>query len=320
MPVGRFDRKQETHLAALLRKAVLGFDSTEDSDHRLIDDAKVRHPGLSHGGPAEAVSGESVPERWLNVIILRGVQLMVAARGFDVLMLGGLEAPFIVMHRHQRPLAVQAIPPDTELLFAPDLAEEECQAVFRVVDEANSVVLRIFRRVGKEAPIAGDLYAERVWRTCRVSSSPPARGHDVDPRRVNEVVQLSHGRPWLQKFEMVLALSERVLVGKDKPLDRQTFAAAAHLLWNDIGSIDWSMINVPTAIGGGHIRVASLASQEDGARQEFLDLVTTSMPLISADEPVDIKIANGSTLKVYRFHAGKRTLIDRLGGRRGRVH
>ncbi len=165
MPVGRFDSKQKAHLAALLRKAVLGFDSTEDSDHRLIDDAKARHPGLSHGGPAEVVSGESVPERWLNVIILRGVQIMVAARGFDVLMLGGLEAPFIVVHRHQRPLAVQAIPPDTELLFAPDLAEEECQAVFRVVDETTSVVLRIFRRVGKEAPIAGDLYAERVWRT-----------------------------------------------------------------------------------------------------------------------------------------------------------
>jgi len=320
MPVGRFDIKQESYLTALLRKAVVGFDSSEDSDDRLIDDAKARHPGLSQGGPVEDVSGEAVPDRWLDVVILRGVQIIVAARGYDVLMLGGLEAPFIVVHQHQNPLAVQAIPPDTELLFAPHLAVEKCHTVFSVVDEATSVVLRIFRRVGKETPIAGDLYAERVWRTCRLSGSPPPCGQDLDPRRVSEVVQLSYGRPWLQKFEMVLALSERVLVGKDKPLDRQTFAAAAHLLWNALGTIDWSTINMHAAISGGHIRVASLASQEDAARQEFLDLVMTSMPLISADDPVDIKIVNGSTAKVYRFHAGKRALIDRLGVRRGRVH
>ncbi len=219
--VRRFDNNQEQYLTVLLRRTGVGFDPSEDSDHRLIDDAKARHPGLSVGGPAESVSGESIPDRWLNVIILRGVQLMVAARGFGVMMLGGLEAPFIVVQQDQRPLAVQTIPPDTELLFAPGLAEEECQAVFRAVDEATSIVLRIFRRVGKEAPIAGDLYAERVWRTCRVSGSPPAWGQDIDPRRVNEVVHLSYGRPWLQKFEMALALSERVLIGKDKPLDRQ---------------------------------------------------------------------------------------------------
>jgi hypothetical protein len=28
----------------------------------------------------------------------------------------------------------------------------------------------------------------------------------------------------------------------------------------------------------------------------------------------------GSTVRVYRFHAGQRILIDRVGGRRGRVH
>lgn len=312
MSIKRFDAQQEAYFTIALRRSVGGFDSNEDSDLRLLDDARARHPGLW--------PGERAPNRWLNVIILRGVQLMVATQGFDALMLGGSEEPFLIMHRDKEILAVQTIPPDTQLLFATCLAEQDCQGILNSVSAATASVLRIVTRVGKETPSAGDVYAERVWQTCRVTGSSPRRGEHVDPRRVSEIVKLSLGRPWLQKFEMALALSERVLVGKDKPLDRQIFAAAAHLMWNDLGTIDWTTINVHAASHGGNARVASLGSQADEERQEFLDLVAASMPLIAADAPVDINVVNGATVKVYRFQGGKRTLIDRLGGRRGRVH
>ena len=39
-----------------------------------------------------------------------------------------------------------------------------------------------------------------------------------------------------------------------------------------------------------------------------------------AVNPTEATIVAGSTVRVYRFHAGQRTLIDRQGGRRGRVH
>ncbi len=303
MSIKRFDAQQEAYFTIVLRRDVAGFDSNQESDYRVLETAKAQQPA---------------PDRWLNVIILRGIQIMVAAQGFGTLMVGGLEAPVIIVHRENELLAVQTVPP--ELLFVPGLAEKDCQDTLDAVAAGSACVLRIVKRMGKEAPIAGDGYAERVWQTCRITVSPPRRGEHIDPRRVNEVVELSLGRPWLQKFEMALALSERVLVGRDKPPDRQIFAAAAHLMWTDLGSIDWTTINVHAAVHGGHARVAGLASQGDEARQEFLDLVAASMPLIAADAPVDINVVNGVTVKVYRFHGGKRTLIDRLGGRRGRVH
>jgi hypothetical protein len=43
------------------------------------------------------------------------------------------------------------------------------------------------------------------------------------------------------------------------------------------------------------------------------------MSLICQDAPVDIEVGNGATIRVYRFHGGQRSLIDRRGGR-GRVH
>jgi hypothetical protein len=109
---------------------------------------------------------------------------------------------------------------------------------------------------------------------------------DEDERYINEYVALFHGRPRLQQIEMALALSERVLTGKDKPHDRQIQSAAADKMWRELGAIDWARIDRNVATRGGWLRVAS----------------------------------SGETVRVYRFHAGTRTLIDRRGGRNGRIH
>lgn len=258
----------------------------------------------------------------MDLVILRGVQIKMAAAGFDVLLLGGLERPNLAVHRNHEPLAVRSTPPDTGILFAPAASEKDRAAISTSIDEGVDATLAIVSDVAKDAPMPGDVFAERVWRACRGRREPvqQTRSSAIDPRRVNEYVDLFRGRPHLQQIEMVLSLSERVLTGKATPPDRQIQAAAAALMWRELGMIDWGMIDPVMATRGGWLSVASLAIQPEADRRNFLDLLRQSMPLICQDDPVDIAISTKTTVRVYRFHAGQRTLIDRRGGRRGRVH
>ena len=120
---------------------------------------------------------------------------------------------------------------------------------------------------------------------------------------------------------MSLALSERVLTGnRDKPCDRQIQATAADQMWRELGPIDWAQVDPVAATRGGWSRVASLAIHSQAERHRFIEHTKDAMAQICQDDPVDLTIVAGSTVRVYRFHAGERTLIDRVGGRRGRVH
>lgn len=310
------------HLAAILRgKPEQCVRSSEEMDQAFIDDVWARHPGLDRSQVVvELVGGVAAADRWLQVVILRGVQIRVASAGFDVLLLGGLEAPFLAVHRDLTPLAVRTIPPDVELLFAPTLTDDECQAIAKAMDEGVSVTLSTVQEVAACAPMLGYVFAKRVWDACRGKKVRPPRSQEFE-ERAGEYVALFRGRSLLQQLEMVLSLSERVLTGKrDKPYDRQIQAAAADQMWRELGSIDWAQVDPVAATRGGWLRVASLIIQEPSERLVFVELAKDAMARICQDDPVDVKVATGSTVRVYRFHAGQRTLIDRLGGRRGRVH
>lgn len=323
MPINRISAEQLRHLAGLLRRPDVGVGSEADGDRPFIDEVKSCHPGLDRSSLiSEFVAGMEVPDRWIHLVILRGVQIVLAARGFQVLLVGGLAAPFIAMHRDLEPLAVHTIPPDG-ILFAPDLSLDECGVIAKAIDDGTSASLGVVSEVEMGAPISGDVFAERVWSGCRAMMTtappPPARSAE-DERRVGEYVALFRGRPHLQQLEMALALSERVLTGKDKPRDRQIQAAAADQMWRELGAVDWARIDRLAASMGGYQRVASLRIQEEHERRAFVELVKGAMARIFQDDPVDVEVANGATVRVYRFHAGTRTLIDRHGGRRGRVH
>jgi hypothetical protein len=311
-----------TRLAAILRRRPeQSVGSDRDQDQRFIDEIEARHPGLAraHTKP-ELVAGVEVIDRWLQVVILRAVQIRMSSAGYAVLLLGGLEAPFLAVHRDLSPLAVRTIPPDVEILFASQLSEEECQAIETAMDDGVSASLSIVREVAKNAPMAGDIFARRVWDACRGCDAGATRGREFE-QRVGEYVDLFRGKSRLQQLEMALALTERVLTGtRDKPYDRQVQAAAADQMWRELGPLELAQFDPVAAIKGGWLRVANLVIREDSDRREFVELAKHSMALICQDDPVDVKVATGSTVRVYRFHAGRRTLIDRLGGRRGRVH
>ena len=324
MSRGNIDPEQLRWLVGLLRRPEVSVGSDACWDRPFMDGIRADYPGLdrSHDS-AELVAGVPVPDRWIAVVILRGVQILLAAEGYEVLLLGGLEAPFIAVHRNLEPLAVRTIPPDIEPLFTPKLPLVERRAIVRAIDDASSGCLRIVSEVAKGAPMPADLFAERVWRGCRsAKDATPRPGWSAeDERRVGEYLALSYGRPRLEQMEMALALSERVITGKDKPRDRQIQATAAELLWRDLGAIEWAVIDAVTAARHGWLRVASLAIQEPTVRQDFLERTIAAMGWIGQDDPVDIRVQTGATTtRVYRFRAGERTLIDRQGGRRGRVH
>lgn len=320
MPRTRDNAGHWRHLFALLRRPG-SVGSGADQDRPFIDRVKTDHPGLDRSlDITELVSGEAVPDRWIHVVILRGIQIRIATQGWEVLLLGGL-APMLVVHRSLVPLAARSIPPFFELLFAPELTEEECQDIEKAIDVGASATLTIVAEVAKRAPMPADLFAEHVWHACRGGEPPPRPGRStVNQERVAEYLALSHGRPRLEQLEMALALSERVLTGKDKPSDRQIQATAAAQMWRELGSIDWAHVEPLSAARHRWSRVASLATQDESTRRAFLDRLKNAMSWICQDDPVDIEVGNGATVRVYRFHAGQRTLIDRRGGRRGRVH
>ncbi|MBL8976007.1 MAG: hypothetical protein JNK56_35715, partial [Myxococcales bacterium] len=264
-------------MAALLRRPNFSMSSEADMDRPFIDQMKARHPGLDRStSTPELIDGEEVPDRWIHVVILRGVQILMAAQGYQVLLVGGLETPFIAVHRNLEPLAARTIPPDIEVLFSPELSQDECESITKAIDDGVSTSLSIVGEAAKNAPISGDVFAERIWRTCRVRCTniptPTARS-EVDERRVGEYVALFHGQPHLQQLEMALALSERVLTGKDKPDERQIKAAAATQMWRELGDIDLSQSDRLVAARGGGARVASLGSQSERERYEFVDLM-----------------------------------------------
>ncbi len=125
-----------------------------------------------------------------------------------------------------------------------------------------------------------------------------------------------------EQLEMFLAMAERVLTGKDRPRDRQVHALIAHRFWLEIGDIQPVLAqgHVQPA-RAGWMRVASLASDESEDARGLPMLLASAMERIAQDEPVDVNVQIGSTLRVYRFKAGQRTLIDRQGRRAAtRVH
>ena len=308
-----------TRLAAILRsKPEQAVGSGKELDQPFIDEIKERHPGLDRSALPERVAGVEVPDRWLQVVMLRGVQIMVAAAGYDVLLLGGLETPFLALHRNLQPFAVRTIPPDVEILVAPALSEEECQAITKAIEDGVSATRHALVEVAKDAPLAGDVFARRVWAACRAKTRPPSKEYD---QRAERYVSLFRGQSHLQQLEMSLALSERVLTGeRDKPCDRQIQATAADQMWRELGPIDWAQVDPVAATRGGWSRVASLAIHSQAERHRFIEHTKDAMARICQNDPFDLTIVAGSTVRVYRFHAGERTLIDRVRGRRGRVH
>lgn len=76
-------------LVALLLRPGVGFSSEADRDRPFIAEVKARHRGLDRSQDTlEFVAGEAVPDRWTQVVILRGVQIVMAAQGYEVLLLG----------------------------------------------------------------------------------------------------------------------------------------------------------------------------------------------------------------------------------------
>lgn len=309
-------------LAALLRRPGVSVGIEAASDRPFIHEVKASHPGLDRSITApEFVAGEEVIDRWIHVVVLRGLQIKMASQGFQVLLLGGLEAPFIAVHRNLEPLAVRSIPPDEDILFAPDVLQDECNLIAKAMDDAAAASLGVVAEVARSAPVSGDVFAEHVWRACRAipRPSPPLRSAE-DERRVGEYVALFHGRPRYQQIEMALSLSDRVLMGKDKPHERQIQAGAADQMWRELGAIDWAQIDSRAAARGGWLRVANLGTQEESERYAFIEVLKDAMARICQDGPVDVEVKSGATVRVYRFLAGQRTLIDRQSARRGRVH
>lgn len=318
----RVNSEHWRHLESMLRRPGLATGSGAECDRPFMDMVKADHPVLDRSHDiAELVSGEAAPDRWIQVVILRGIQVIMATRGFEVLLLGGLEAPILVVHQGLVPLAARSTPPYAEILYAPEIPEGECQGIENALDAAASETLSIVGEVAKRAPMPADLFAQYVWYACRGSTpSQWSVSGSIDQKRVAQLFDLSRGRPHLEQVEMALALSERVLTGKDKPLERQAHAAAAAQMWHNLGSIDLAHVEPLLAARGGWSRVASLAMQDEPARQALLNRLMNAMSMICQDAPVDIEVGNGATIRVYRFHGGQRSLIDRRGGRRGRVH
>lgn len=122
--------------------------------------------------------------------------------------------------------------------------------------------------------------------------------------QIAEYLALFRGRPRLEQLEMALALSERVLTGKDAAYDRQIQAAAASHMWRDLGEVDLMKIDPREAARRGWARVASLAAQETAEGHAFLTRAGAAMEAIGQDEPVDIEVAAGAATRVYRFQAG----------------
>lgn len=187
MPRHRISAEHWRHLAALLRRPDVSVGSDAAGDRPFIDEVKARHPGLDRSNNTpEIVAGVEVPDRWIHVVILRGLQIIMAAQGFQVLLVGGLEAPFIAVHRDLQPLAVRTIPPDVEVLFAPNVPQDECDIIAKAIDDGASASLSIVSEVARTAPISGDVFAEHVWRACRAinttTSLPPARSAEDEKR------------------------------------------------------------------------------------------------------------------------------------------
>lgn len=307
-------------LAGLLRRRDVCLAADPESDRPYIDRLRASHPGLDRAcNVPEIVSGGDVIDRWIQLVILRGLQIFASAEGNDVLLLGGLEAPFLAVHKNYAPLAVKGIPPK-DTLFAPELPDGDRIKLGRQLDAAAAASLSAMEEVAKEAPLPGDVFAERVWGLCRARTYKvgPARNED-EQRQRDRIITDWEGRPTLEKLEMALALSDRVLSGRDKPGDRQLYAGVAHIMWTRL-SLDWNEIGAPDARMRGWQRVACLADLEASVRDAMVVRVRDAMGLVCQDKPVDIKVMEGKTMKVYRFHQGQRQLIDRRGGWKGRVH
>lgn len=172
---------------------------------------------------------------------------------------------------------------------------------------------------------------------------------DDESRRVEEFFAFfSKSQKCHERLEMFLAVTERVLThARDSARDRQLSAIIADRLWRAMGDVQEAVKDAHLAACGGWIRVASLTFQQSPpadlpepirravvrsdvkvvpddivvpCAEEFARLLAEAMSRIARDEPVDVRVRIRSSLRVYRFQSGRRTLIDRQGSRRGRVH
>jgi hypothetical protein len=290
-------------LSAFLHPPLRGLGSDPTLDRVFIDGVKAQYPGLDRSHPSVVVA-----DRWIDVVILRGVQIMVSFRGYATRLIGALERPAVLIHRGTKPLALRT--QDT-VLFAPTTRSCDRITIEKAVSDGVSATLAIVHEVAIEAPIAGDKFAYRVWSECRARQLPG---------KVREYLALFEGRERGEQLEMALALSESVLTGKDEAHERLVQASAATQMWRELGQIEAALFNPTVGVRNGWLRVASLGIQDEPTRSRFLQHVRDAMPVIASGKAVDIEVSHGKGTRVYRFDGGTRSLIDRRGARVKRIH
>lgn len=307
MPHGQtINMEQVALLASFLRPPIRGVGSEAPADRVFIDSIKAVYPALE----SSRVTPE-LGDRMAKLVILRGVQIMLAFRGFGTRLLGVLDNPHVLVHRGTKPLAVRTI---TATLFAPATRDGDCAAINAAVRDGIPTTWAIVEQIARDAPISEDLFATRVWSTLREREILP---------RVQEYLALFQGRDRREQLEMALSLTERVLTGKDGQFTanaRLVQAAAAAQMWVDLGELDAALFDPIAAARRGWSRVASLGIQEHHARDNFLRHVRDAMARIASGDPMDVEVIHGKGTRVYRFEQGTRSLIDRRGSRVSRVH
>jgi hypothetical protein len=296
-------------LASYLQPPIGGVGSEASADRPFIDGIKRMYPGLDR-----SQSYSELADRWINVVILRGVQIMLAFRGFGTRLLGAHDTPYVLVHRGTSPLAVRTITPEAPTLFAPTACNGDCVTISKAIGAGASATLAIFKQIAWDTPIAGDAFATQAWGELREQEVLP---------RVFEYLALFKGRDRREQIEMALSLSERVLTGRDDRFtanDRLIQAAAAAQMWGELGELDVTLFDPIAAARRGWSRVASLGIQEERTRHNILRCLIDAMARVASGDPTDIEVAHGKGTRVYRFEQGTRTLIDRRGSRVSRVH
>jgi hypothetical protein len=188
----------------------------EEQDKNILDNMFLQGEAMADamamgglGRDARQKQRKAHNEAQAALVLVRTEALVLRARGYQVVLHGGVANPLLIIAKDGRLLAARRAPPNHRLGVSPELSPDDAERIGKELDDAHTLAVRIMREEHAKSGEGIEAVARGAWRRARAlgpagasqaaasaaaSSPPPSSARSFEDERVRNAEKAEEER------------------------------------------------------------------------------------------------------------------------------